>query len=145
MVKWDIVKIFVRGKIIGQVTKLRTGKMFTSEKNKKCRDFQDLRWGKARRKKELSGVPFVVEVTRLHLFTLFFRHSLLTGKGSRKPAGKAGFSEASSSRSKRDIPERPWYFIVTEMHQRFDEYGICRKWSQVCVNTYPVLQQGHER
>lgn len=55
MIKWDIIEIFVRGKIIGQVTKLWIGKMFTSERNKKCRDFQDLRRGKARGKKGTVG------------------------------------------------------------------------------------------
>lgn len=79
--------------------------MFASTKNKECREFRDLRWEKARREKELSEVLFVVKVTRLHLFILFFRHSTLTREGSRKSAGKAGFSEASFLHDKRVISQ----------------------------------------
>lgn len=89
-----------------------------------------------RKERTVGSFLCCVEVTRLHLFTLFFRHSPLIEEGRRKLAEKAGFSEASSSRDKRDIPERPWYDIVTEMFQRFDEYGMMwNGWNQVRVDT----------
>lgn len=84
---------------------------------------------RARRKKELSRVPFVVEVTRVHLFTPFFRHSSLTEEGRRKLTGKAGFSETSSL-AWRMLYSRTRCDIVAEMLQRFEVHEIRNRWTR---------------
>lgn len=82
-----------------------TGKMFASTKNKECREFRNLRWEEAQRKKQRTVRSSLCCESYSAPFIHSFLSSLAVDRGSRKSAEKAGFSKASFSRDKRVIPQ----------------------------------------